>query len=166
MTTSAITSPAWNATRFGSCPIDVGINADLSVDVAKASSSGVARQFHVRAEVRGRKQVRCGAGPAEPETRVPRVAKLMALAIRFDEMIRDRVVKDQAELARLGRVSRARLTQIMDLLSLAPAIQEQLLELRQSNHDVAIISERQLRPMAAISCWRKQLKAWPRRRIT
>ena len=53
----------------------------------------------------------------------------MALAIRFDHLIRDGVVADQAELARLGHVSRARLTQIMDLLNLAPDIQESLLEL-------------------------------------
>ena len=32
-----------------------------------------------------------------------------------------------AELARLGRVSRARMTQVMDLLMLAPEIQEEVL---------------------------------------
>jgi hypothetical protein len=36
-------------------------------------------------------------------------------------------VESMAELARLGRVSRARITQIMDLLMLAPEIQEELL---------------------------------------
>jgi len=44
---------------------------------------------------------------------------LLALAIRLDQLIRDGVVADQAELARLGHVSRARLTQIMNLLYLA-----------------------------------------------
>lgn len=33
---------------------------------------------------------------------------------------------DYAELARIGRVSRARVSQIMDLLNLAPNIQEEL----------------------------------------
>ena len=37
-----------------------------------------------------------------PKERVPRVARLMALAIRFDQLIRDGIVADQAELARLG----------------------------------------------------------------
>lgn len=59
--------------------------------------------------------------------RVPRGSKLMALAIKFDQMIRDGVVADQAELARLGHVTRARVTQIMNLLNLAPDIQEALL---------------------------------------
>ena len=36
-------------------------------------------------------------------------------------------MKSMAELARLGRASRARITQIMDLLMLAPEIQEVVL---------------------------------------
>jgi hypothetical protein len=91
----------------------------------------------------------------QAETRVPRIAKLMALAICFDELIREGVVADQAELARVGRVSRARVTQIMDLLNLAPAIQEQLLNLSGS----ALYSERSIRPIAKHSCWRRQLAA-------
>jgi hypothetical protein len=51
----------------------------------------------------------------------------MALAIYFDELIRRGEVEDYAQLARIGRVSRARVTQIMDLLNLAPQIQEILL---------------------------------------
>ena len=53
----------------------------------------------------------------------------MALAIRFDQLIRDGVVADQTELARLGHVSRARLSQIMNLTNLAPDLQEQILHL-------------------------------------
>lgn len=40
--------------------------------------------------------------------RIPRVTRLMALAIRFDQLIQNGVVSDQAELARLGHVTRAR----------------------------------------------------------
>ena len=90
--------------------------------------------------------------------RVPRVARLMALAIRFDQMIRDGVVADQAELARLGQVTRARVTQIMDLLNLAPQIQEELLQARESS--LHSLSERRLRPVSSIICWRGQLKEW------
>jgi hypothetical protein len=36
-----------------------------------------------------------------------RGSKLMALAIKFDQLILDRVVKDQAKIARLGFVTRA-----------------------------------------------------------
>ena len=51
----------------------------------------------------------------------------MALAIRFDDLVRRGEVSDYADLARLGYVTRARITQIMCLLHLAPNIQEALL---------------------------------------
>jgi hypothetical protein len=51
----------------------------------------------------------------------------MALAIRFEGLLRKRTIRDLAELARLGGVTRARMTQIMQLLDLAPDIQEQIL---------------------------------------
>jgi hypothetical protein len=44
----------------------------------------------------------------------------MALAIHFDGLIRNGVVKKYADLARLGSVSRARITQIMNILNLPP----------------------------------------------
>ncbi len=47
-----------------------------------------------------RKVLRQGTPPAEPKGRVPRVAKLMALAIRFEQIVRDGEVADYAELGR------------------------------------------------------------------
>jgi hypothetical protein len=49
---------------------------------------------------------------------IPRIARLMALAIRFEGQLRSETIRDYAELARLGRVTRARMTQIMKLLDL------------------------------------------------
>jgi hypothetical protein len=63
--------------------------------------------------------------PAAP--RIPRITRLMALAVKFQTMIEQGEVRDYADLARLGYVTRARLTQIMNLLLLAPDIQEQVL---------------------------------------
>src|SRR5206468_1851564 len=54
--------------------------------------------------------------PAVPAGRVPRVARLLALAHRFEGLLRQGAVKDYAELARLGHVTRARITQLMNLL--------------------------------------------------
>jgi hypothetical protein len=65
--------------------------------------------------------------PVPESGRVPRLAPLMALAICFEDLIRTGQVADYADLARLGHVSRARITQIMNLLLLAPDIQEQVL---------------------------------------
>src|SRR5438309_5431247 len=65
--------------------------------------------------------------PVPHPAAIPRIARLMALAIRFEGLVRNEAIRDYAELARLGRVTRARMTQIMKLLDLAPDFQEQLL---------------------------------------
>ena len=57
-----------------------------------------------------------------PVGRMPRISRLMAIAIHCDKLIRDGIAADQSELARLGRVTTARVTQIMVLLNLAPDI--------------------------------------------
>jgi hypothetical protein len=113
-------------------------------------------QRKVRLGQKGRKP----KGAPAPIGRVPRVARLMALAIRFDQMIRDGVVADQAELARLGRVTRARLTQIMNLLALAPDIQEAVLLLSPVAGWRGNVTERQLRAVVALANWRKQRAMW------
>lgn len=67
------------------------------------------------------------------------------LAIRFEQLIRDGVARDQADLARLALVSRARVTQIMDLLMLAPDNQEALLFLPPVHQGRDPITERDVR---------------------
>jgi hypothetical protein len=59
--------------------------------------------------------------------RIPRVTRLMALAIKFQDMVDRGEVRDYANIARLGYVTRARVTQIMNLLLLSPDIQEMLI---------------------------------------
>lgn len=87
-----------------------------------------------------------------------RVSRLMALAIRMQQLVEDGVT--YAELARLVGVSRARLTQIMNLTLLAPDIQEALLFLPTKRSGRDGITERQLRPIAAEPDWAKQRKRW------
>jgi hypothetical protein len=76
----------------------------------------------------------------------------MALAIRFQGLLREKKIRDYAELARLGRVTRARMTQIMKLLDLAPDIQEQILFLP----PVKGLNERNLRRIVSTIDWREQ----------
>ena len=119
------------------------------------------RKVHFGTGRRSRKELRQGDGPPEARRgRVPRVTKLMALAIRLDGLIRDGVVTDQAELARLGHVTRARLTQIMNLLGLAPDIQEEILFLPATGQGRDVVTEKRLRPIAAVPDWRKQRRMW------
>jgi len=121
----------------------------------------VKRPFHVRRAGHGRKKLRSGETLRSPPAgRVPRISRLMALAIRFEQLLQDGVVADQAELARLGHVSRARLTQIMNLLNLAPDIQEEILFLSRAERGPAQVSEIHLRPITAMPNWRKQRRMW------
>ena len=83
---------------------------------------------------------------------IPRIARLMALAIRFDRLLRAEEFRDYAEIARLGRVTRARMTQIMKLLDLAPDIQEQILYLP----TLKGLNERNLRPIVSRIDWNEQ----------
>jgi len=123
----------------------------------------VTHRIHFSLRNKGRREIRPGPQPVPddgPAGRVPRLARLMALAIRFDALIRSGAITDQAELARLGHVSRARVTQIMNLLHLAPDIQEQVLFLPRvtAGHDP--ITERQLRAVARLPGWREQRQLW------
>ena len=95
-----------------------------------------------------------------PKGRVPRVSRIMALAIRMDQLIEDGVVTDYAEVARLGHVSRTRVTHIMSLLHLAPDIQEELLFLPRVIEGRDPIRERMVRSIAAGVDWKQQRKMW------
>lgn len=82
--------------------------------------------------------------------------KAEALGIRFEQLIRDGVVADYADLARLGHITRARMTQIMNLLHLAPDIQEGILFLPAVEMGKDPVTERELRKAVVHADWRKQ----------
>lgn len=120
-------------------------------------------KVHFTQARRGRKQMAVGEAPAPapvPLGRVPRIARLMALAIRFERLLAEGEVRDYADLARLGHVTRARVTQIMNLLNLAPDIQEEMLFLPPIEAGRDAIKEWQVRPIAATPDWRKQRRMW------
>jgi hypothetical protein len=99
---------------------------------------------------------------AKPQVvgRTPRISKLMALAIRFEGLIADGTVSDYSELAELAQVSRARITQIMNLLLLAPDIQESLLfmESVRTSRDSLILMD--IQRIALEVNWERQRRMW------
>ena len=115
---------------------------------------------HFEHHRRGRKGLAVGPEPAAPPGRVPRVAKLLALAHRLEGLLRGGVAHDYAALARLGHVSRARVSQIMSLLYLAPDLQEQLLFLPPTIRGRDRLQLRHLLPVAAAADWRRQRRQW------
>ncbi|MEO8036751.1 MAG: hypothetical protein ABI837_20120 [Acidobacteriota bacterium] len=76
----------------------------------------------------------------------------MALAIRFERLVREETVQDYAELAQLGGITRARMTQITKLLQLAPDLQEQILFLP----EIRGFNERNLRVIVHHLDWSEQ----------
>jgi site-specific DNA recombinase len=85
---------------------------------------------------------------------VPRITQLIALAIRYEALLAAGAVDDYTNVGRLGGVTRARVTQIMNLRHLAPAIQERLLFLDAGSP----ITERELRVVAREVHWAKQMQ--------
>jgi hypothetical protein len=121
------------------------------------------REIHFRRRERGRRELDSGPQPSLPAIkpgRVPRVARLMALAIRFDRLIREGAIADYTELAALSHVTRARISQIMNLLNLATDIQEAILFLPRTQRGRDSIILRDLQPIAAAADWRKQRVMW------
>ena len=90
----------------------------------------------------------------EPQGRPHRIARVVALAHRLDELVRSGAVRDYGELARLGHVSPARIGQFLTLLHLAPTIQEYLLFL--TTGERMPIPEPSLRKIAREPRWDRQ----------
>lgn len=121
----------------------------------------VTTAVHFRVTSRGRKVLTPGPAPTpQPKGRVPRVARLMALAIRFEGLLESGAVANQAELAALGHVTRARLTQIMNLASLAPNVQQDILLLPLVERGRDPVTERDLRAIVAELDWGRQRVMW------
>jgi len=99
--------------------------------------------------------------PREPSGRAPRIARLLALAHKLDGLMRSGAVSGYAELAHLGHISPARLTQIMILLHLALPIQEHILFL--SAGDARFLTELELRTIAREPCWDRQRELFEQR---
>ena len=96
----------------------------------------------------------------EPQARIPRVVRLLALAHQMERKIRAGELRDLAHAAEAIGVTRARMTQIMNLLLLAPGIQEEILDLPPVLEGRDPVTERQLRELVAEPDWNRQLAVW------
>ena len=96
--------------------------------------------------------------------RVPRIARLLALALKFEDLVRSGVVANYAALAQLGQVSRSRITQMSSLLNSAPDIQEEILFLQPEEAKQLRITEPSLRKLSGVLDWEQQRTLWKRQR--
>jgi len=88
---------------------------------------------------------------------VPRIRRLLALALKMEQMVQEGTVKNYSELAHVGRVSAARITQVMNLLYLAPDIQEDILL---GNTPEDRWRESAIRKLSGVVLWSEQRDRW------
>lgn len=98
--------------------------------------------------------------PVKPKGRLPRITRYMALAIYYEGLIREGHINDYAEIATLGHVTRARVTQIMNLRLLAPDLQEQLLNVPRIEQGRDTICLRMFQTIALEPSWKNQREQW------
>ena len=117
------------------------------------------------------RQIAINRGPAgkrivassKPSLSVPRplrLSKLMALALHYQKLLDQGRLTSRGELAKVAQVSPARLSQIMNLLFLAPDIQEEILLLPFTTANTEPLTERDMRPIVAEPIWPYQRKMW------
>jgi hypothetical protein len=116
--------------------------------------------LHIELGPRGRKSLRDTPPLPPAPARTPRVTKLLALAHRLERLVRSGGLANYAQIAAVGHVTRARMSQIMSLLNLAPDIQEAILCLPpvERGRDPIILAD--LRPIASELDWRRQRRLW------
>lgn len=104
---------------------------------------------------RGRRKAFAPTAAPDPERKPARVAVMLALAHKIRQAIDQGEIRDQGDAARRLGLTRARITQLLDLTFLAPVLQERILFL-QAIRGVQPATERQLRLATRISSWSSQ----------
>ncbi len=96
--------------------------------------------------------------PKQPkEPRTPRVVELLRKAIEWRRQFDASAAPNQVEIARREGITRARVTQVMGMLRLAPEIQGNILSMPDGVRRPPV-TERMLRPIEAITDYRDQLR--------
>jgi hypothetical protein len=93
--------------------------------------------------------------PSAPASRVPKITLLLVLGHHFEQLVRDGVMRDYAEIARQTGLSRARVTQIANLTLLAPEIQSWILYGK-----VRLRTESHIRRVCSAHAWESQGIRW------
>ena len=114
--------------------------------------------MHIKRDRRARKIVRKGPALETAPDPVPRIARLLALAHKWEGMVRRGEVKDHAEIAIRLRITKGRITQICGLAQLAPSIQNALIHSTTSR----AVPTHSLRRILRDSRWDEQWRIWKR----
>ena len=122
----------------------------------------VTKTVHFERGWKDHNRLRRGKPAKPPEGHVPRLSRLMALAIHYDGVLHRGDAPDMATLARYGQVTRGRMSQIMNLTLLAPDIQEDLLFLPKTIGGREPVSPKLVEPLTKMRDWDRQRDEWSR----
>ena len=95
------------------------------------------------------------------EHRTPRVVELLRKAIEWQRLLDAGEIRNQSQIARRESITRARVTQVMGMLRLAPEIQERILSMPNGVGRPSL-TERGLRPFGMIADQRDQIREFQR----
>ena len=119
------------------------------------TAEGRAIDGKLHRERRGRRRRFTASVPEAPASRPARVAVTLAMAHKIRQGILDGEIQDQADAARRLGLTRARLSQILDLTNLAPDLQEEILFLKVIDGREPL-RERALRGVLRFTVWNEQ----------
>lgn len=123
-------------------------------------STSIKLNVHFTPGNRNHRELRKGKQPKHSKsTRLPRVTRLMALAIKYEELLAKGLVSNHVELAELAHVERSHISTLLRLRLLAPDIQEWLLNLPENERGKNPVSFVELRKIAETASWKKQREA-------
>lgn len=98
--------------------------------------------------------------PAVRRGRPPRVARMLVQAYLFQRMLENGQARDLADLARTFKLTRARVTQILNYTLLAPDLQKEILAMPPIEPRQEPISEPEMRAVLREVLWSEQRKRW------
>lgn len=120
-------------------------------------TQSISLEVHLEPGHCGHKLVRKGRKPKSAKTtREPRIKRLMALAIKYEQLTETGAICSHQELAFLAGADRSQISRIMRLRLLAPKIQETLLNLPEAPKGQDPILWRHINPLTRIDCWNEQ----------
>lgn len=120
-------------------------------------SASIKMKVHFAAGQRGHRVLRKGKQPKHSKsTRLPRITRLMALAIKYESLLEKGLVHTHQELADLAGVERSQISTILRFRLLAADIQEWLLNLPETEKGNDPVGMIELRSIAATPSWEKQ----------
>ncbi|MEI6093380.1 MAG: hypothetical protein WCQ47_06830 [bacterium] len=96
--------------------------------------------------------------PPKPNATTWNLRKSLLLAHQINKYMEDNDIGSLHEISKLLDVSRARITQIMQLLLLAPDIQQEAIF--SDNSKIQKLTERRVRRIAMVAIWENQEKLW------